>query len=136
MLADRNGKLDNFARTARAGEDHKMQLRNTSGFSNQRLNVKRAAKKPAAQAISVVAKPACARIGGNAARRTVANRAAVSPKSCRPHNHTSATAKRKNGRIPNPANVRLREYELSKSRSLPCHTALDKLRFRRQVPAR
>jgi hypothetical protein len=100
MLADRNGKLDNFARTARAGEDHKMQLRNTSGFFNQRLNVKRAAKKLAAQAISVVAKPACARIGGNAARRTVANRAAVSPKSCRPNNHTSATARRKNGRIP------------------------------------
>jgi hypothetical protein len=45
MLADRNGKLDNFARTARASEDHKMQFRNTSGLFNQRLNVKRAAQK-------------------------------------------------------------------------------------------
>src|SRR3989304_2404980 len=108
----RNAKFENFAMLASPTVIPTRRLRRKVGFSSHRQKVNIAAINVAAQAISVVASPECARTGGNVVKRMTDNRAVSPPKYNLAHIQTTRVAMTKKGRTPSLASVRFRSYAL------------------------
>src|SRR5574341_2096384 len=106
----RNAKFENFARLANPTVTPSKRLLSKLGFSSHRQKVNIAATNVAAQAMSVVASPECARIGGNVVKRITESRAVSPPKYNLAHSQTTIVAITKKGRTPNLASVRFRSY--------------------------
>src|SRR4051812_22766888 len=84
-----NGNAENFDRTARPVVTPNMALFSRVGRSSQYRAARNEAPTMAVRAISVVARPACARTGGKNVKHRTANAALGSPKYLFAHRYTT-----------------------------------------------
>src|SRR5207247_3579839 len=106
--AGRKRKLVNCVSSAKAAAPPRSKLARTVGVCSQQVKANSAANCVHAVGISVYANPENARTVGSVENNPTARNAAKSPNSRRVHTNTSATVKRKNGKTPRRASVKLR----------------------------
>ena len=90
----------NFETQAKAMQAPSPTLRRGVGSAAQESDTRAAAATVAQSAMSVLAMPASARIGGRVVNRAVAIRAAAGPPVRKPQKKTTNDAVQKNGNIP------------------------------------
>ena len=107
-LAGKKSRLENFERIARAPEPPNHTACFHAGSSSQTAPHTKASPRNAVSAISVVARPACARIVGSKLNANTAIAAIAASKYRIPHQYTARQPIQKNGRIPRRATDKVR----------------------------
>jgi hypothetical protein len=117
-------RLENLQRKASAIDAPRRMSLCHAGFSRHRINAYRAIATVAAHAISVVAKPACPRIGGRLTNNRTAQIAAARLNQRRAQRKIEKHARARKGRLPLRADARLllelpAEYKIAFPSSTP-----------------